>query len=61
MTSNIKEIVDFYKNGYISEKSFEAELGRVFSIFANVSVILDDETTIGATNSSYVAIWIIKK
>ena len=58
MTSNIKEIVDFYKNGYISEKSFEAELGRVFSIFANVSVVLDDETTIGATNSSYVAMLI---
>lgn len=53
--SNIKEIVEFYKEGHISKRSFEAELAREFNPFANISVVLDTTTTIGATNASYVA------
>jgi hypothetical protein len=53
--TNINELVEFYKNGSITKKSFEAELGRVFNVLTNISVSLDSETTLGTTNASYVA------
>jgi len=51
----IESLLGYYKSDKISKTAIELEFGRLFPLYHNISVQLDDTAINGSTNASYIA------